>query len=82
MKTSIQHKLDHLSERFHEIAALLSQPEIQGDQDRFRSLGQEYAQLEPIVDCFQQYQANQKTIEGAKEMAHDSDPDMREMAKE
>ena len=82
MKASIQHKLDHLSERFHEIAALLSQPDIQGDQNKFRSLGQEYAQLEPIVDCFQQYQANQETIEGAKEMAHDSDPEMREMAKE
>lgn len=82
MKTSIQHKLDNLSERFDEIAALLSQPEVQSDQNKFRSLGQEYAQLDPIVGCYKQYQQNEETIEGAKEMAQDSDPEMREMAKE
>lgn len=82
MKISIQHKLDHLSERFGEIAALLSQPEVQSDQNKFRSLGQEYAQLEPIVDCYQQYQNNEENLKSIKEMTQDSDPEMREMAKE
>jgi peptide chain release factor 1 len=82
MKSSIQHKLDHLSERFHEIAALLSQVEIQSDQNKFRELSQEYAQIEPIVICFKHYQENEETIESAKEMAQDLDPEMREMAKE
>ncbi|NOQ37174.1 MAG: peptide chain release factor 1 [Methylococcaceae bacterium] len=82
MKSSIQHRLDSLSERFDEIAALLSQPEVQSDQNQYRSLSQEYAQLEPIVSCYKQYQNNEETLEGAKEMAQDSDPEMREMAKE
>lgn len=82
MKASITTKLENLSERFEEIAALLSQPEVQSDQNQFRSLSQEYAQIDPIVNCYKQYQDNQDDLEAAIEMAKDSDPDLREMAKE
>ncbi len=82
MKPSIQLKLENLSERFDEIAALLSQPEIQGEQNKFRSLSQEYAQLDPIVVCYKQYQENEANLQSAQEMAKDSDPELRELAKE
>ncbi len=82
MKASIKTKLENLSERFEEIAALLSQPEVQGDQNQFRSLSQEYAQIDPIVNCYKQYQDNEDNLEAAIEMSQDSDPELREMAKE
>lgn len=82
MKASIQIKLDNLSDRFEEIAALLSQPEVQSDQNKFRSLSQEYAQIDPLVACYKSYQDNQENLEAAKEMAKDPDPELREMAKE
>lgn len=82
MKASIQHKLENLSERFDEIAALLSEPEVQSDQNKFRSLSQEYAQINPIVDCYHHYQTNQDEITSAKEMAADDDPEIRELAKQ
>jgi len=82
MKASIQRKLENLSERFDEIAALLSEPEVQSDQNKFRSLSQEYAQINPIVDCYLNYQKNQESIESAKEMATDTDPEIRELAKQ
>ena len=82
MKASIQIKLDNLSDRFEEIAALLSQPEVQSDQNKFRSLSQEYAQIDPLVVCYKSYQENQENLEAAKEMAKDPDPELREMAKE
>ena len=82
MKPSIQTKLESLSERFEEITALLTQPEVQGNQNQFRSLSQEYAQLEPIVACYKSYLDNEANMESAKEMAKDSDPELREMAKE
>ncbi|MFW5442920.1 MAG: peptide chain release factor 1 [Methylococcaceae bacterium] len=82
MKASIQTKLENLSERFEEIAALLSQPEVQSDQNQFRSLSQEYSQIDPIVNCYKQYQENQDNLDAALEMAKDSDPELREMAKE
>ncbi len=82
MKPSIQTKLENLGERFEEITALLTQPEVQSNQNQFRSLSQEYAQLEPIVACYKAYQDNEANLESAKEMAKDSDPELREMAKE
>lgn len=82
MKPSIQHKLENLCERYDEIAALLSDPEVQGNQNKFRSLSQEYAQINPIVDCYKRYQKALDALASAKEMANDSDPELREMAKE
>jgi len=82
MKLSIQTKLENLSERFEEITALLSLPSVQNNQNQFRSLSQEYAQLEPIVTCYQVYKNNEDNMFSAKEMARDSDLELREMAKE
>ena len=82
MKASIKTKLENLSERFEEIAALLSQPEVQSDQNQFRSLSQEYAQIDPLVNCYKQYQDNEDNLDAAIEMSKDSDPELREMAKE
>ncbi|WP_305906352.1 peptide chain release factor 1 [Methylomarinum sp. Ch1-1] len=82
MKASIKLKLDNLSERFDEIAALLAQPEVQADQNKFRSLSQEYAQIDPIVGCYQKYLENEHNLEGARDMVKDSDPELRAMAQE
>ena len=82
MKPSIQIKLENLGERFEEITALLSQPEVQNDQNQYRSLSQEYAQIEPLVACYKTYLDNEANLKSAREMAKDSDPELREMAKE
>lgn len=80
MKASIQNKLESLSERLEEINALLADPDTIADQNRFRSLSQEYAQLNPVVACFKQYQTAQSDLAEAERMMNDSDPDMRDMA--
>ncbi|MCU7834310.1 MAG: peptide chain release factor 1 [gamma proteobacterium symbiont of Taylorina sp.] len=82
MKASINNKLETLSERYEEIALLLSQQEVMADQNKFRDLSKEYAELRPVVECFAQYNDALETIEAAGEMLNDSDPDMQEMAKE
>lgn len=82
MKASIQHKLDNLSERFDEISTLLSQQEIQNNQNKFRSLSQEYAQLESIVDGYKHYLQNEAIINTTKDMVQDADIELRDMAKE
>ncbi|MDO8844567.1 MAG: peptide chain release factor 1 [Methylicorpusculum sp.] len=82
MKPSIANRLDSLSERFDEITALLAQPETQSNQNKFRSLSQEYAQIKPIVDCYKHFEETLANLESAHEMAKDSDPELREMAKE
>ena len=82
MKESILHKLEVLQERYIEVGALLSDGDIISDQNRFRELSQEYAELEPVVKCFSEYQQVQGDIEEAKVLVNDSDPDMREMGQE
>ena len=82
MKPSIHQKLDHLSQRFEEITALLAEPETQNDQDRFRTLSKEYAQLNPVVTAFRGYLGTLDAIEFAQSLANDADPDVRAMAKD
>lgn len=78
MKKSIQQKLENLCERYDEIAALLSEPEIQNNQNKFRSLSQEYAQIKPLTDCYKRYLQTLDDLATAKEMAND--PELRELA--
>jgi len=80
MKASIHTKLETLAERFEEISYLLSDPDVISDQNRFRSLSQEYAQLNPVVDHFRDYNQTLEDIESARQMLKDDDMDMRDMA--
>ena len=82
MKSSIHQKLDALSQRFEEITALLAEPETQNDQDRFRALGKEYAQLNPLVTAFRHHEETLAAIDFARDLADDADPDVRELAGE
>ena len=82
MKASILAKLDHLAERYEEVGALLSDPDIIGDQNKFRELSKEYAELEPAVICYKRYREVVDNIEEAKLLLKDSDADMRAMAQD
>ncbi|MGZ8095429.1 MAG: peptide chain release factor 1 [Methylosarcina sp.] len=82
MKPSIKNRLENLSERYDEIAALLSQPEVQSNQKQQRSLSQEYSQIGPLVDCYRRYEQLLSMLASAKEMSNDGDPELRELAKE
>ncbi len=82
MKDSILNKLHTLLDRHEEIAGLLAEPDVIGDQNQFRALSQEYSQLEPVVRCFQNYNSANEDLAAAKEMLKDDDADVREMAGE
>ncbi|MGB1091169.1 MAG: peptide chain release factor 1 [Oceanobacter sp.] len=82
MKDSILCKLEALTERYEEVGHLLSDPDVIGDQDRFRNLSVEYSELETVAQTFSSYQAAQANLEEAALLKEDSDPDMREMGEE
>lgn len=82
MKASIRVKLEQLQERFEELAGLLSDPEVIGNQSRFTALSKEYAKLEPVVDEFRRYRSMEATLAAAEEMCRDEDPDIRSMAED
>jgi peptide chain release factor 1 len=82
MKSSIRERLHQVSSRYEEVGLLLSQPEVFSDQNRFRDLSVEYAQLEPLVKSWENWQATQAAIEEARLMLEEPDPEMRQMAED
>ena len=56
MKESIRHKLESVRDRFEEIAGLLADPDVIGDQNQFRNLSKEYSRVEPIVKLFSDFE--------------------------
>jgi peptide chain release factor 1 len=82
MKSSLLSKLDTLTDRHEEVSALLGDSEIITDQDRFRDLSREYAELEAVVRCYTDYSQVKADLDEAQQMLEDSDPDLREMARE
>ncbi|MCK5719050.1 MAG: peptide chain release factor 1 [Thiomargarita sp.] len=80
MRDSIRNKLENLTDRLQEIGVLLAEPDIITNQNKFRDLSKEYAEINPIVDCFQQYRNNIAAIQDAKEMLQDEDAEMRSLA--
>lgn len=82
MKESILARLEAVSERHEEIGLLLGDPETMADQNRFRDLSKEYSQLEPVVTAFSEWQSTNTNLDSAKELAKDSDPEMRAMGLE
>ena len=82
MKDSIRLKLESVSDRFEEIAGLLADPDVIGDQNQFRDLSKEYARVEPVVNLFKKYENLAADIAAAEEMVGDSDEEIREMGQE
>ena len=82
MKSSIRDRLEQVSSRYEEIGLLLSQPEVFSDQNRFRDLSVEYSQLEPLVKSWESLCKLQVSIEEARQMLGEADPEMRQMAED
>jgi peptide chain release factor 1 len=73
-------KLAQLAKRMTEIDALLSREDAARDMNRFRSLGRERAEIEPVVAGFHDYNRAQADLLAAQEML--ADPDMKVLAEE
>lgn len=82
MKPSILEKLQTLTERYEEVGVSLGDADIISDQNKFRELSKEYAELEPVVQCYERYTQVLDDVAEAKAMMDEPDPEMQEMAKE
>ena len=84
MTPSLMRKLGELAERHQEIALLLAQSDAINDQNRFRDLSREYAQLEPVARSLHAYESIGQALVAAQAMLDDpqtqQDPGMRELA--
>jgi len=82
MKPTIQSRLENLDLRLEEISALLADPQVIGEQDRFRALSREYAELQPVVARYRDYRDVRRELDAAEAMLEESDRELRGMAED
>ncbi len=76
-------RLEDLVARLDELQLSLSDPSVISDQDKFRRLMKEQADLSPIVEKYLEYKNAKQTIEDSLMMLdEESDEELRELAKE
>jgi peptide chain release factor 1 len=75
-------KLKGVEERFLEIEKQLSDPEIVNDRQAYQKLILEHAELNKIVAVFKEYQKILHGIEDSTELLQDSDPEIKNLARE
>ena len=76
-------KLEDIVLRLEEVLNQLQEPDVANDQNRFRKLLKEQAELTPIVEAYKEYKACKQNIEDSLELLNEeSDEEMRELAKE
>lgn len=73
-------KLAFTEQRYEELSQKISDPEIIADQDRWRKLCKENAEITPIVEKYREYKKAKQAIDDAKEMlAGNTDKDFEEL---
>ena len=75
-------RLEGLVSRYEEVGTLITDPAVIADQKRYVKLTKEYKDLGAIVKKRKEYITALQTIEDAKEMMGEDDPDIKEMARE
>ncbi len=80
---NILEKLDGLESRYEEVSTLITDPNVINDQERYVRLTREYKDLGNIMEARKKYIACLDSIKEAKDiLANESDPDLKEMARE
>jgi peptide chain release factor 1 len=82
LSSSMVAKLADLNDRFEEVSALLSDAETMADRDKFTALSKEFAEIEPVVLCYQKVTALKISLEENLLLLDDEDPDLRELAEQ
>ena len=80
MKPSLLSRLDQLVDRHEELAALLADPDVIGNQTQFVAFSQEYSEIEPVVQLVQKYQALSADLVELESYLTGDDADMKELA--
>jgi peptide chain release factor 1 len=76
-------KLEGLKGRYNELTKLISDPDLVKDQKKYKTVMQDYTHLSEIMEAGKAYEEMLNGLSDAREMLSDeSDPEMKEMAKE
>ena len=73
-------KLEEIERSFMDLEQELSDPEVYNNQERYKKVTIAHSELGEVVNAFREYKQLAADLEDNKEMAKDSDPEIREMA--
>ncbi len=82
LSPSIPAKLTDLADRFEELSALLADAAVVANRDRFAELSREYAELEPVIGTYRDYEKAAADLDEAVDLEADDDEAIRELARE
>ncbi len=82
MSPNIRRKLEELKDRYEEVGLLLGDPQIIGDNNKFRALSREYSSLEQAATTLHKYQRCELAMDEAKAMIASNDADMAALAQD
>ncbi|MBD9161667.1 MAG: peptide chain release factor 1 [Bacteroidales bacterium] len=83
VESTLLSRLDGIDARFEEVSLLITDPSVISDMKRFVKLTKEYKDLEKLTKVTSKYKQMLRDIEEAREVLDtETDPDMRELAKE
>ncbi|NPA44800.1 MAG: peptide chain release factor 1 [Chlorobi bacterium] len=82
-KNMILDKLEGVFDRFKQVELELTNPEIASNQEKYVKLNKEYKNLTPLIEAYKKYKNIIENINSSKEMlTEETDPEMRQMAKD
>lgn len=73
-------KLEDVERRYHELEAMLADPDVIGNRGEFTKLSREFSTLGAVVECFQRWRKIGREVADLEGLMADDDADMREMA--
>ncbi|MGD9583696.1 MAG: peptide chain release factor 1 [Lysobacterales bacterium] len=80
MKPAIRQRLEAIAERHQEVERLLAEPSVIDDNNRFRELSREYAELGPVAKALAALHDNELALTSAQGMLTDRDPEFAALA--
>jgi len=80
MKDTLRQQLERLALRVQELDALLADPQLSADRERYRSVAREQAQAASVVALYRALQQREHDLRQSRDLV--SDPEMAELAKE
>ena len=82
LSEKMRRRLVQIESRHDELGQAMSDPSVTSDQNRLRSVGQEYAALEQIVATIRALNSAEKRLADARELQLGDDADLRDLARE
>jgi peptide chain release factor 1 len=75
-------KLEGVEARYLELEKHLSDPDVVKDMDKYQAFAREHAEIGKVVSVYRVYKEILEGIDGSSDLLNDSDPDIKNMAKD